>query len=365
MTTTADHPTTVAATRSADESDALIGALTLMRSAGAEYDGFLTNHGPMAAEAIVQLGHADRVLDWARRYVTQLEAPAPESRRVTDSNWRDALGDMSRLGDWTVYFHHAVGEVSWSDLLTVWWPRLIAGAGGGATHGLIRTAHAVRSLASSGEAHDALLEELGSGLAYWSARYATLPGRPTLDGRDDALHALHLLPRLPTSTPSQGDGIMGRLAALGTVDDFADSLDTYGGHDAPSDIDELIRVVATLIATRTDATIALCHAVTAPAAIQMTLPHLPAEHHEPGHRAAWQVVAAIVAAFTRSTPTTLPSASGIHVPLAEDLARHAIDHGDEHVIKLTEACVRQFARTADPILLVAADRFRSRISRPA
>jgi hypothetical protein len=31
------------------------------------------------------------------------------------------------------------------------------------------------------------------------------------------------------------------------------------------------------------------------------------------------------------------------------------------VIKLTEACIRQFAATADTTLLIAADRFRDRV----
>jgi hypothetical protein len=38
-----------------------------------------------------------------------------------------------------------------------------------------------------------------------------------------------------------------------------------------------------------------------------------------------------------------------------------VEHGDEHVLKLTEACLRQFAATSDATLLVAADRFSRRL----
>jgi hypothetical protein len=38
-----------------------------------------------------------------------------------------------------------------------------------------------------------------------------------------------------------------------------------------------------------------------------------------------------------------------------------VEHGDEHVIKLAEAAMREYARTADSTLLVAADRFRERV----
>jgi hypothetical protein len=38
------------------------------------------------------------------------------------------------------------------------------------------------------------------------------------------------------------------------------------------------------------------------------------------------------------------------------------EHGDEHVVKLTEAAGREYARTGDTTLLVAADRFRGRVA---
>ena len=47
-----------------------------------------------------------------------------------------------------------------------------------------------------------------------------------------------------------------------------------------------------------------------------------------------------------------------------ELTARAVEHGDEHVIKLTEAALREHARTGDPTLLVAADRFRDRVDPP-
>jgi len=51
--------------------------------------------------------------------------------------------------------------------------------------------------------------------------------------------------------------------------------------------------------------------------------------------------------------------------LLDRLDVRAIEHGDEHVVKLTEASRREFSRTENPTLLVAADRFRDRIPAPA
>jgi hypothetical protein len=42
----------------------------------------------------------------------------------------------------------------------------------------------------------------------------------------------------------------------------------------------------------------------------------------------------------------------------------AVEHGDEHVIKLTEAALRIHAATADATPLVAAERMRHRLPRP-
>jgi hypothetical protein len=54
--------------------------------------------------------------------------------------------------------------------------RLLPGLAASATHGVIRTAHAVRSLRAAGPDPDPLLiDELAQGPAFWAARYQTVP----------------------------------------------------------------------------------------------------------------------------------------------------------------------------------------------
>lgn len=65
-----------------------------------EFEGWLTNHGPMAADTLRRLGHGDDLQGWLRGYVRRLE-PAPGlHEEITDEEWREPLGDASRLGDW-------------------------------------------------------------------------------------------------------------------------------------------------------------------------------------------------------------------------------------------------------------------------
>ena len=116
-----------------------------------------------------------------------------------------------------------------------------------------------------------------------------------------------------------------------------------------------------MLLARPDAQIAFCHAVTAPAAIRMILPALPADQHRSTVAAAWQLAAAIIAAY--ASPPELYDVTEVDEPAKSpaELAEAAIEHGDDHVLKLTEACLRQFQITGDPTLLVSADRFRQRI----
>jgi hypothetical protein len=80
------------------------------------------------------------------------------------------------------------------------------------------------------------------------------------------------------------------------------------------------------------------------------------------------MVGSIVAAFASprdATEAEPPAADGIDIgEMRRQLPYLAVEHGDEHVIKLTEAALRTHAATADVTPLVAAERMRHRIPRP-
>jgi hypothetical protein len=66
-------------------------------------------------------------------------------------------------------------------------------------------------------------------------------------------------------------------------------------------------------------------------------------------------------AWTPSLTTLRAPASTAEIPAAlagaptsADLMARAAEHGDEHVIKLTDTALDAYARTADPALLTAA-----------
>lgn len=349
-------------------SSALLEALSRFAVTGPEFGGFLANHGPMAVEAMVAMQGDDAVAGWVDAYVGNLDVAPTPGNAVNPENWSDWLGCVGALGDWTSFFLRQTREADWRSMLTTWWPRLLPGLVASATHGLIRTAHAVRTLAVAGDRPDPLLtDELARGLGLWAARFRTLPGPASVVSGSDAAAALAAMPRLPAAVPSRGPGVDGRVAALDALPGFPAGLARWS---VPAVTDlaltELIGAAARVLAARPDAPIPLCHTVTAPAAIRLVLPHLEPETGHASVRAAWQVVGGVVAAY--GDPPHPDEATAIDLSddevtrLLDRLPSAALDHRDEHVIKLTEAAVREFRVAGDPMLLVAADRFRDRLA---
>jgi hypothetical protein len=100
--------------------------------------------------------------------------------------------------------------------------------------------------------------------------------------------------------------------------------------------------------------IGFLHAVTAPVAARSVLGLLPAELARPTHDALWQVAAALYSAHAAgAVPEPVP---GVDPPAPDALTERAIGTDDVHAIKLTEACLRLYAESPDPVLLHAAAR---------
>lgn len=191
------------------------GAYERLHLTGPEFGGDeegnngLSNHGPMAMEVLVRRGHELDVPRWVDAYVPRLEELPRGSARITDENWRDALGDGRRIGDWTEFFTRQVAERPWREVLATWWPRLLHGIAAGATHGVIRVGHAVRTLLTGDEC-PAAVPELAHGLAFWAGRLRSLPGAAAPAGGLDAAAALEALPQ---STPRRCGTSPTRMAA--------------------------------------------------------------------------------------------------------------------------------------------------------
>jgi hypothetical protein len=333
--------------------DVLDESLTRLAATGPEFGGGLSNHGPMAAEAMIRLGHPDDVEPWLDRYVRRLEEPPRATDRITDQTWREALGVRRRVADWELYLRDQLTEQPWQQVLARWWPRLVPGLAANATHGIIRTSHAARSLAASRSGER--LDELARGLAYWAAGYLELPGALGSTGRLDLDGAVRGLPVAAGPVPP-GPFTARIRAGLASEPRFPAAVAALR---PPSDVPAGLLALATAFARiflvyGRRQPIAFVHAVTAPAAARSVLPLLPAELARPSYDALWQAAAALYSAFAAdAVPEPVPAASP---PAPDVLADQAVGTGDAHAIKLTEACLRLYAESPDPVLLHAAAR---------
>ncbi|MBM7788494.1 questin oxidase family protein [Tenggerimyces flavus] len=321
---------------------------------GPEFEGWLSNHGPMAAEAMVRHGHSKRVHTWLDAYNKRLEERPRGTYPIGPTDWQLALGDPKRLGDWLGYFSREVEDHPWREVLATWWPRLVPGIAAGATHGVIRTGHVVHHLLK----HDVPTgrAELGQALGYWAARWQRVPNAVRPNGRLTPAQALANVPRVP----EQEQGINHRLTQLRDLSGWTASLDSLRSALTPDEARDRIAEVANAaskryLTTAQGSPIMLVHAATAPTAVLRTLPAIPREQWAASLDAAWAASAAVTAAYAPAIPADrddLPAADGT----PDEIFARAVEHGDEHVIKLADTCLDVYARTGDADVLASVVR---------
>ncbi|MFF7216769.1 questin oxidase family protein [Streptomyces sp. NPDC008238] len=313
-----------------DKTGTLDEALERLHSTGPERLGRLTNHAPMAVEALAARGQAHAVHRWLDLYAHKLEEFPSRVEPVTEANWSSALGDPRRAADWIDYFEREVAERLWREVLTQWWPRLLPGIYGGSTHPVIRVGHAVRALLSA-EITEPRLAELAHGLGYWAARHRPIAVPSPLPSTDSAADALEAVPPLAL----QDGGFSARIDRVEALPVWAPAVTEPS--EAHHHLTELVRAATHRYATHGHGEeTMLVHAATAPNAILRTLPALPPAMWQPSLQAAWTASAAVTAMYAPHTPIAY-AAPGSFTP--EEVFELALAHGDEHVIKLTDTAL--------------------------
>jgi hypothetical protein len=235
-----------------------------------------------------------------------------------------------------------VRHEAWPVVLDRWVARLALGISAAATHGVIRTGHAVRALDQATTAQR--LIELTEGLAYWASTYQPLSSnavshaataRPT--------EAIAQVPILPVERRRFTGTITSALAALDDFPDFADAInpaDLEGNpHTVLSEITAALTGVYLANARDVLTTIVFIHGVTSAAAVRSLAPHLSVATMGTTIRYLWQAGCGLYAAFgSRPSPPDVIANSGESRAALIDLA---VACGDEHAIKFTEACRRE------------------------
>ena len=334
---------------SSNNSDAMDQALEMM--AGLEP---FANHGPMAAEALVSLGRAESIIAFVNAYKKRFTSPYPSSyQTVTATNWRDALGDSRRISDWAIFFDRQLKEAAWPKVLDLWSGRLAPGLAAAAAHGLIRTAHATRSL--SVKETDLRLRELAEGLSYWAAYYQELPeNRNAAAVRLKPLDAIKQVPLVPVAR-RRGGSVTNGLHAVNEFAPFAAVSGLVEIKGRPETvISELTEAFATAYLRKITPgnLIILLHAVTCTSGLRSLLPYLSSTTAERMLHYGWLVGAALY---------SIGAIDSTNAPMKEqeikpaDLIERAVKTKEEHAIKFTEACLREYSHNSNPVYLQAAN----------
>jgi hypothetical protein len=335
--------------------EAIEGGLARLKGVGFTMGPGFAEHGPMVAEAISSLGFNDRVAAWVDAYngkTRHLPMPSPQQPidGADEGDWRAALGVYPRAADWLAFFRRALAETPWQAVLRLWVPRLLDGHAGALTHGLIRTAHAVRNLPADGAPSALTLDELAHGLGYWAASYHRSPGDPERSGADDLDQALRRLPR------GEKADIAPAIESLAPVADIDAAISRHTAAFA--------RLLLAHEELRPVPTIQLIHTITAPRSMRDLLPFLPPGSGPLAYRLLWRVSALVVAHVARP-PATGSDGDPLHRAAGltpAELADRAIAHGDDHMIKLTEACLAEDRLRPDSVYRVLAEAMLQRLS---
>ncbi|MGE4091980.1 MAG: questin oxidase family protein [Candidatus Binatia bacterium] len=330
-------------------------ALSILLGYGPDLRNGLTNHAPMAVEAMCAMGRPEAILPWLEHY-RQGMLPRPERhKRIDAQSWRKALAQEKHVEDWAEFFREELQQAPWQDVLQRWIARLAPGLSGSATHGVIRVGHAVRSL----DQHESpeRLHELADALAYMAATYQELPTpTPIPNGRLSPSTALTQVPVVPEKQRRFAGTITSSLGALSEFPAFAPVIgliDVMG--DASTVLSQLTETFARVYLANTHdilTAIVFIHGVTSATALRSLLPHVSQETARAALRYGWQAGCSLYTTFgSRPDPVEL-IAQPQHDQ--ETLIDMAITHGDEHAIKFMEACLREYALNPSPAYLAAA-----------
>jgi len=299
------------------------------------YRGRLSNHLPMAQQALLELGaSAARLQAWSEAHEAHLE-PRVAARPASVGFARD-LGRPDGETGWQAHFATRIAAVGSAATLREALPLLLPGAGAIAFHGLIRTGHAVLA------GHEG---ELATGLAHWAAHFLPLP--TTADGQPLALAEwLQALRQLPRPAYPVGSLISDRMETWGRTPDFAAVAGRL--HHGPDTLRDLALLAARTYAATGNFTV--LHLLTGSHAMAVLEPWWPAPELVQGFSVA---AAAGLLASGAEPASTLDHAPSRPWPA---LIAAACEQDDAHVIKLTHAAWRLGRRWPDPAWRRAVER---------
>jgi hypothetical protein len=337
----------------------LDAGLIRLAGKGADLVNGMTSHAPMVIEALCALNRSEAVAPWLDRHLDRvLDRPSPTHRSVDLDHPETDLGQEDRFEDWAQAFARQLTQTPWPQVVNLWVDRLAPSASAAATHGLIRTAHAVRALGQA--TTPPRLRELADALATWACTAQTLSVgeaegivalRPQL--------AISKVKTLPEALKRATGSITGGLAQLVDWPPFAADIHRI---DASGDLTRLFddmgeTFAALYLANARDdfRHIVFVHAITVTEAARGLAHHLDEGQARRLARHVWHVGCGL---YVRFGTEPLAPVRGLQaddrLEALDQLRDAAVASGDDHAIKLVQACLARHHARPSPAHLMAA-----------
>lgn len=326
-----------------------------------EFRDGLSNHGPMACEALSMLGGSDELDAFGEHYRRRLE-PMTAAEPIESEQWLASRGRPEARAGLIAMFARRLETEDPDDVLAEVVPQLAAGICGAAFHGCLRLAHGYRAWTL----HPSTTRrtELAHGLGYWAARYQEMPGRLGAQPEPglDAARLLAATPVLEASERREGL-IFERFDALAGHRSFESAVARFDIEtiDPELTLDEVAAASARLYLSTADprSRFVYLHGVTGSAATRLLLPTVaPSKRRD----LVAQLVHAVagVHATHGGDGASLEAVGDAPEADVEAIVASARGSKDDHTIKLVEAALREFDRSGRPeFLAVAVDRTRA------
>ena len=320
----------------------------------------LSNHAPMVVEALAAMHSDEYAPKWLADY-EHLLSPRPAQHRsisasINNSGWQSAVSDNVRYADWVVFFDAEIKASGWKETCQVWVGLLVTGFLSAACHGVIRVGHAVRALKNAQTPQR--LHELSCALASWCVSYQPLAEHVPEAGTFNGDMLLRNLPLLDSHLRRNKGSITAGVAQLVKAPEILRHIQKLQAPRGQQDYDRLASLAAQVFlnnVTSKFTAIVFTHGITACGASIQLAPLLGMTDQHRLYFQCFLAIAALHAAYAKAPLGSREEAAmSDSLPTLTQLQRSAVEHGDEHVIKLAEVATQFYRRSGDVGLLMAA-----------
>lgn len=318
------------------------------RNHSIEYYMNYTNHLPMAATALMQMGAGrERLMEFCATYSRRLNGRVQSSITINGESWKHNLGQHRYLDAYNRFFRAEAKRMGVNTMLQGYLSELMDGIGSGAFHALIKLTYGILN--------DDDTEKIEA-MAYYAICYLSLgdiqADTPEYSSPEDALLLLKNNTRWKDKA-AEGKNIDEKIYRVISDPDFHRNLQVPHNNSGKY-LAETAPLMRNIFINSFNFT--SLHMVTGTHALRIVLPYVREEDRGKAIKQFWKTVAA--AYLSTGAPEVDLNKDEKYTSQSgwEDIFSAAIKSDDAHVIKLIFTCHEEEKEYNDPVYRYVAER---------